>query len=84
MRKKVAGEMPRVGGVTRKTTIAVEATVSASGRVTKLSVLQATRNAGLLDRTLTAVRSWRFESLPASRKGAAERCRITLTFRPPG
>jgi TonB family protein len=69
--------------VTRKTTIVVEATVSASGRVTKLSVLQGTRIAGLLDRTLKAIRSWRFESLPVSRKGAAERCRITLTFRPP-
>jgi TonB family protein len=76
--------MPHGGGVTKKTRIVVEATVSASGKVTKLSVLQGTRITGLLDRTLKVVRTWRFESLPASRKGAAERCRITLTFHPSG
>jgi len=72
-----------VTDVTRKTTVVFEVTVTAGGKVGKVQVLQGSRNTGLLERTIVSIRSWRFERLPASRKGVSERCRVTVTYRPP-
>jgi TonB family protein len=84
MRTHLEGELPKVQAVAAKTTLVLEATVSPAGRVTRLNVLGGGRNRQLLDRTVAAVRGWRFERQAPGRKPGAERCRITITYAPPG
>lgn len=78
----LSGELPVVTGLKKKTTLAFEALVTASGRVVRVYVPQGSRTPVLLNRAVAAARAWQFERLPRNRNGVSERCRIILTFRP--